>query len=105
METCLHSRFRLGTARDGAYGSLSGETEAIDIDEMIASLAKVVADMTWSCDAMLCRHIFTSDNQHTGFVEPDTRAPLAHARTPLVQEYLNQPAACPCAKAGVRNAG
>jgi hypothetical protein len=56
------------------YGSLSGETEAIDIDEMIASLAKVVADMTWSCDAMLCRHIVTSDNQHTGFVEPDTRA-------------------------------
>ena len=56
------------------YGSLSGETEAIDIDEMIASLAKVVADMTWSCDAMLCRHIFTSENQHTGFVEPDTRA-------------------------------
>ena len=40
------------------YGSLSGEIDTIDADEVITALAKIVADMTSSCDAALSRRIW-----------------------------------------------
>jgi hypothetical protein len=39
------------------YGSLSGEIDTIDVDEMITALAKTVADITLGCDAALRRRI------------------------------------------------
>ena len=39
------------------YGSLSGETDTIDADEIITALAKTVADMTFGADAVLRRRI------------------------------------------------
>ena len=34
------------------YGSLSGEANAIDVDEIITALAKTVAEMTFGSDAV-----------------------------------------------------
>ena len=39
------------------YGSLSGETDTIDADEVIAAIAKTVADMTFGSDAALRQRI------------------------------------------------
>ena len=39
------------------YGSLSGEIDTIDVDEIITALAKTVADMTFGSDAVLRRRI------------------------------------------------
>ena len=41
----------------GEYGSLSGETDTIDADEIITALAKTVADMTFGSDAVLRQRI------------------------------------------------
>jgi hypothetical protein len=35
------------------YGSLSGETDAIDVDEIMTALAKTVAELTFNSDAAL----------------------------------------------------
>ena len=40
-----------------AHGSLSGEIDTIDVDEIITALAKTVADLTLGCDAVLRRRI------------------------------------------------
>ena len=39
------------------YGSLSGEMDTIDVDELITAIAKLVADVSSSCDAALRRRI------------------------------------------------
>jgi hypothetical protein len=39
------------------YGSLSGEMDTIDVDELITAFAKLVADVSSSCDAALRRRI------------------------------------------------
>jgi hypothetical protein len=39
------------------YGSLSGEADTIDADEVITELAKTVADITFGSDAVLRQHI------------------------------------------------
>jgi len=55
---CLHCL--IGDLIDefyGEYGSLSGEMDTIDVDEIITALAKTVADMTLGCDAVLRRRI------------------------------------------------
>lgn len=39
------------------YGSLSGEKDAIDVDEIITALAKTVAELTYGSDATLRQRI------------------------------------------------
>jgi len=39
------------------YGSLSGEPDTMDADEIITALAKTVADMTFGSDAVLRQRI------------------------------------------------
>jgi hypothetical protein len=39
------------------YGSLSGEKDAVDVDEIIAALAKTVAEMTYGSNAALRQRI------------------------------------------------
>ena len=39
------------------YGSLSGEPDTIDADEIITALAKTVADITFGSDAVLRQRI------------------------------------------------
>jgi hypothetical protein len=55
---CLHCL--IGDVIDefyAEYGSLSGEMDTIDVDEIITALAKTVADITLGCDAALRRRI------------------------------------------------
>ena len=55
---CLHCL--IGDLIDefyGDYGSLSGEIDTIDLDEIITALAKTVADMTFGSDAVLRQRI------------------------------------------------
>jgi hypothetical protein len=39
------------------YGSLSGEMDTIDVDEIVMAIAKIVADMTFNSDSALRRRI------------------------------------------------
>ena len=51
---CLHCL--IGDVIDdfyAEYGSLSGETDAIDIDEIMTALAKTVAELTFNSDVAL----------------------------------------------------
>ncbi len=40
------------------YGSLSGEQNTIDMDEIVSALAKTIAEMTYGSDAALRQRIF-----------------------------------------------
>jgi hypothetical protein len=51
---CLHCL--IGDVIDdfyAEYGALSGETDAIDVDEIMTALAKTVAELTFNSDAAL----------------------------------------------------
>ena len=55
---CLHCL--IGDVIDdfyAEYGSLSGEKDAIDVDEIIAALAKTVAELTFGSDAALRQRV------------------------------------------------
>ena len=41
----------------GEYGSLTGEKDAIDVDEIITALAKTVAELTYGSDAALRQRV------------------------------------------------
>jgi hypothetical protein len=59
------------------YGSLSGERDVIDMDEIISALGKTVAEMTYGSDAAMRRRV----------VEDLTRE-IAR----FEEEYANSPA-------------
>ena len=55
---CLHCL--IGAVIDefyAEYGSLSGEADIIDADEVVMAIAKIVADMTFGSNAALRRRI------------------------------------------------
>ena len=55
---CLHCL--IGDVIDdfyAEYGSLSGEKDAIDVDEIITALAKTVAELTFGSDAALRQQV------------------------------------------------
>src|SRR5262249_12481194 len=55
---CLHCL--IGDVIDdfyAEYGSLSGEKDAIDVDEIVTALAKTVAELTYGSDAALRQRI------------------------------------------------
>src|SRR5215468_6182764 len=55
---CLHCL--IGDVIDefyAEYGSLSGEKDTIDVDEIVTALAKTVAEMTFGSDAALRQRI------------------------------------------------
>jgi hypothetical protein len=55
---CLHCL--IGDVIDdfyAEYGSLSGDRDAIDVDEVITALAKTVAELTYGSDAALRQRI------------------------------------------------
>jgi hypothetical protein len=55
---CLHCL--IGDVIDdfyAEYGSLSGDKDAIDVDEIITALAKTVAELTYGSDAALRQRI------------------------------------------------
>jgi hypothetical protein len=84
---CLHCL--IGDVIDdfyAEYGSLSGETDAIDVDEIMTALAKTVAELTFNSDAAqrarllddLTRDISTFETEFreryaTGASGPDMR--------------------------------
>jgi hypothetical protein len=55
---CLHCL--IGDVIDdfyAEYGSLSGEKDAIDVDEIVTALAKTVAELTFGSDAALRQRV------------------------------------------------
>ncbi len=63
------------------YGSLSGETDTIDADEIITALAKTVADMTFGSDAVLRQHILEAlTREISQFEDEYTNAPGSDVR-------------------------
>ncbi len=50
------------------YGSLSGEKDTIDVDEIVTALAKTVAEMTFGSDAALRQRIL-EDPCHADRIE------------------------------------
>ena len=55
---CLHCL--IGDVMDdfyAEYGSLSGEKDAIDVNEIITALAKTVAELTFGSDAALRQRV------------------------------------------------
>jgi hypothetical protein len=59
------------------YGSLSGEKDVIDMDEIISALGKTVAEMTYGSDAAVRRRVLE-----------DLTREIAH----FEEEYANSPA-------------
>ena len=59
------------------YGSLSGEKDVIDMDEIISALGKTVAEMTYGSDAAVRRRVLE-----------DLKREIAH----FEEEYANSPA-------------
>ena len=53
------------------YGSLSGEPDTIDADEIITALAKTVADMTFGSDAVLRQRILEDLTREISKVEAE----------------------------------
>jgi hypothetical protein len=63
------------------YGSLSGEIDTIDADEIIAALAKTVADITLGCDVALRRRILEELMREISKFEVEyANAPASHVR-------------------------
>ena len=59
------------------YGSLSGEKDVIDMDEIISALGKTVAEMTYGSDPAVRRRVLE-----------DLTREIAH----FEEEYANSPA-------------
>jgi len=55
------------------YGSLSGEKDAVDVDEIIAALAKTVAEMTYGSNAALRQRILEDLMREISEFESDLR--------------------------------
>jgi hypothetical protein len=63
------------------YGSLSGEKDTIDVDEIITALAKTVAEMTFGSDDALRRRILEDlMREISQFEEEFANAPASDVR-------------------------
>src|SRR5207253_10266507 len=63
------------------YGSLSGEQDTIDVDEIITALAKTVAEMTLGSDAALRQRILEDLTREISQFEAEfANAPTSEAR-------------------------
>ena len=63
------------------YGSLSGEQDTIDIDEIISALAKTVAEMTYGSDAALRRRVLEDlTGEISRFEEEYANSPASDVR-------------------------
>jgi hypothetical protein len=79
---CLHCL--IGDVIDdfyAEYGSLSGEKDTIDVDEIITALAKTVAEMTFGSDDALRRRILEDlMREISQFEEEFANAPASDVR-------------------------
>jgi hypothetical protein len=63
------------------YGSLSGEADTIDVDEIIPALAKTVAEMTFGSDAVQRQRVLEDLTREISEFEAEyARAPGSDAR-------------------------
>jgi hypothetical protein len=63
------------------YGSLSGEEDTIDVDEIIMALAKTVAEMTFGSDAALRQRILEDLTREISEFEAEfANAPASEVR-------------------------
>src|SRR5262249_286855 len=80
---CLHCL--IGDVIDdfyAEYGSLMGEKDAIDVDEIITALAKTVAELTYGSDAALRQRILDDLMREVSEFEPEfANAPASAMRT------------------------
>jgi len=79
---CLHCL--IGDVIDdfyAEYGSLTGEKDAIDVDEIITALAKTVAELTYGSDAALRQRILEDLMREISQFEAEfTNAPASDMR-------------------------
>ena len=79
---CLHCL--IGDVIDdfyAEYGSLSGEKDTIDVDEIITALAKTVAEMTYGSDAALRQRILEDLTREISQFEAEfANAPTSEVR-------------------------
>ena len=79
---CLHCL--IGDVIDdfyAEYGSLSGEKDAIDVDEIITALAKTVAELTFGSDAALRQQVLEGLMQEISQFEAEfANAPASDMR-------------------------
>jgi hypothetical protein len=79
---CLHCL--IGDVIDdfyAEYGSLSGEKDTIDVDEIITALAKTVAEMTFGSDAALRQRILEDLTREISEFEAEfANAPTSEVR-------------------------
>ena len=79
---CLHCL--IGDVIDdfyAEYGSLSGEKDAIDVDEIITALAKTVAELTFGSDAALRQQVLEGLMQEISQFEAEfANAPTSEVR-------------------------
>jgi len=79
---CLHCL--IGDVIDdfyAEYGSLTGEKDAIDVDEIITALAKTVAELTYGSDAALRQRILEDLMREISQFESEfTHAPASDMR-------------------------
>ena len=63
------------------YGSLSGEKDTIDVDEIVTALAKMVAEMTFGSDAALRQRILEDLTREISQFEAEfANAPTSEVR-------------------------
>jgi hypothetical protein len=63
------------------YGSLSGEIDTIDVDEIITTLAKIVADVALGRDAVFRRRILEESSREISKFEAEyANAPASDVR-------------------------
>src|SRR5262249_34583056 len=83
---CLHCL--IGDVIDefyAEYGSLSGEKDTIDVDEIITALAKTVAEMTFGSDAALRQRILEDLTREISQFEAEVaNAPASDGRARAV---------------------
>jgi len=79
---CLHCL--IGDVIDdfyAEYGSLTGEKDAIDVDEIITALAKTVAELTYGSDAALRQRVLEDLMREISQFEAEfTNAPASDMR-------------------------
>jgi hypothetical protein len=63
------------------YGSLSGEKDVIDMDEIVSALGKTVAEMTYGSDAAMRKRVLEDLTREIArFEEEYANAPMSDVR-------------------------
>ena len=68
------------------YGTLSGEKDTIDMDEIISALGKTIAEMTYGSDAALRQRILEDLTQRDREIRSRVRKHVGIRHAPLTRD-------------------